>query len=60
LFYNRQVKEEKKMKIYALKYKDEFVDFSDKQFDMKSSYRWEREEVKGDLTIVSGEFVEDK
>ena len=48
------------MKIYALKYKDEFVDFSDKQFDMKSSYRWEREEVKGDLTIVSGEFVEDK
>lgn len=48
------------MKIYALKYKDEFVDFNEKEADIARSYRWETEGVKEHLKIVTGTFTEDK
>lgn len=54
-YYRRK----KKMKIYALKWNNEYIDFSNSEFKLKSSYQFEREDIKNELKIITGTFVED-
>ena len=48
------------MKIYALKHKNEFIEFAQNEWQLADSYKFENERLKTDLKIVSGTFEEDK
>jgi hypothetical protein len=51
--------ESKNMKIYALKFKDEIIRFSNSEYEVSADYRWERPETRKHLTVIYGIFTEE-
>lgn len=48
------------MKIYALKHKDEIIEFATNEWQLLDNYKFENNNLKDQLKVVSGQFVEDK
>lgn len=46
------------MKLYALKYKDEYVEFALNEWQLEDNYKFENAKLKDSLVIVEGTFTE--
>lgn len=47
------------MKVYALKYKNDIINFYKTEYEVVSHHRWEDKALVKDLTVVYGTFTEE-